>query len=365
MRERVRLAGQCLMIGFDGYQASAELRQLLREHAIGGVILFARNVAEPEQLAALVAELQDIARAAGHERPLLVAVDQEGGRVARLRAPWTEWPPMRTLGRSGSEDLARRTGAALAEQLVPCGIHLDFAPVVDVDTNARNPVIGDRSFGDDPSLVARLGAALVEGLQAGGVAACAKHFPGHGDTELDSHLALPAVDHSPDRLGDVELRPFRAAIAAGVASVMTAHVVVRALDEELPATLSPRVVRELLRAELGFGGVVVSDDLEMKAIAGKWRARVAAVRAVQAGCDLLLVCHSADAQAEAHEALVRAVESGAISHKDLEDAAERVRRLKERFVSRRPNPDPRGARSAVQQPMHAALAAEIAARGNA
>jgi beta-N-acetylhexosaminidase len=363
MRESVRLAGQCLMIGFEGLQPSAEVRQLLREHAVGGVILFARNVAEPQQLAVLVGELQEIASAVGHELPLLVGVDQEGGRVARLRGAWTEWPPMRTLGRIGSDELARRVGAALAEQLAPCGIHLDFAPVVDVDTNPRNPVIGDRSLGDDPALVARLGAALIEGLQGGSVAACAKHFPGHGDTELDSHLALPAVDHSPERLEDVELRPFRAAVAAQVASVMTAHVVVRALDAESPATLSPRIARGLLRTELGFGGVVVSDDLEMKAIASHWSAGAAAVRAIQAGCDLLLVCHSADAQAEAHEALVKAVEKQTIAFKDLEDAALRVRRLKERFVPRHSSPDWRLAGLRQLGHSHRLLAEEIVSRG--
>jgi beta-N-acetylhexosaminidase len=363
MRETWRLAGQCLMIGFDGLEPSAEVRQLLREHAIGGVILFSRNVAEPEQVTVLVTELQKIARSAGRDAPLLVGIDQEGGRVARLRHPWTEWPPMQLLGRVGSEELARRLGSALAEQLAPCGIHLDFAPVVDVDTNPKNPVIGDRSFGDDPSLVARLGAAVIAGLQAGGVAACAKHFPGHGDTDRDSHLELPSVDHSPDRIEEVELQPFRAALAAHVASVMTAHVVVRALDETLPATLSPRVVRDVLRKKMGFGGVVVSDDLEMKAIARTWGAGTAAVRALAAGCDLLLVCHSAEAQAEAHEALIKAIESETLAVKAVEDAALRVRRLKERFVPRDPNPLWREADWERMSRSHRLLAEEIASHG--
>jgi len=365
MRESWRLAGQCLMIGFDGLSPSAEARQLLREQAVGGVILFARNIGDPEQLSALVVELQEIARAAGQETPLLIGIDQEGGRVARLREPWIEWPAMRLLGRVGSEELVRRLGGALAEQLAPCGIRLDFAPVVDVDTNPKNPVIGDRSFGDDPALVARLGAALISGLQASGVAACAKHFPGHGDTDRDSHLELPTIDHSPDRIESVELLPFRAALAADVASVMTAHVVVRALDERLPATLSPRVVRDVLREKMGFGGVVISDDLEMSAITKTWGPGSAAVRALAAGCDLLLMCHSADAQAEAHEALVKAVEAEALPVKTIEDAARRVRRLKERFVPREARPQWREADWKRVAQSHRLLAEEIASRSGA
>jgi len=350
------------MIGFDGQAASAEVRRMIRDYRAASVILFARNVDAPEQLAELVRELQAIARDAGHDLPLLVAVDQEGGRVARLRAPWTEWPPLRALGRLDSEDHARRMGEALAAELKACGIGCDFAPVVDVDTNPRNPVIGDRSFGDDPERVGRLGAAMIRGLQGGGVVACAKHFPGHGDTDVDSHLALPAVDHSRARLEDVELRPFRAAIAAGVASIMTAHVLVRELDDRRPATLSPVVVDGLLRRELGFDGVIVSDDLEMKAVAERWRPAEAALLAAQAGCDLLPVCQGHDAQVEAIEALVRAVETEAISWKAMDAACGRLRLLKERFLLPYHDPHPRLARQAAGAGERVALAEEIASR---
>lgn len=361
MRESLRLAGQRFMVGFGGHEATVDVKQMIREFGVGSVILFARNVDGPEQVAELVRELQETARAAGHDQPLLVAVDQEGGRVARLKVPWTVWPPLRALGRAGDVALARRMGAALAEELKACGIRLDFAPVVDVDTNPNNPVIGDRSFGDDPELVGRHGAAFVEGLQGGGVAACAKHFPGHGDTDVDSHLDLPVVDHSPSRLHDVELRPFRHAVAAGVASVMTAHVLVRELDAELPATLSPRILGELLRGELAFDGVIVSDDLEMKALAQRWSFADSAVLAAEAGCDLLPVCKEHDAQAAAIEGLVRAVESKRIAWKAHEDAAARVRRLKERFGLPHADPDPRAARRVAGG--FQSLAEEIAARG--
>jgi len=358
----VRGAGQRVMVGFEGLEPTADLKHLLRHYAVAGVVLFARNVAGPEQLAELVRELQGLARDAGHETPLLIAIDQEGGRVQRLRGPWTVWPPMRALGRLASEAHAARVGEALAAELSACGIRWDFAPVVDVDTNPRNPVIGDRSFGGDPDLVGRLGAALIRGLQDAGVAACAKHFPGHGDTDLDSHLDLPAVEHSRARLDDVELRPFRKAVEAGVASVMTAHVLVRELDDRLPATLSPRIVGGILRDEMKYDGVVVSDDLEMKALAKHWTAGTAAMLAAQAGCDVIPVCSSPDAQVGAIEGLVRAVESGEIGWTAMDDSRRRIQRLKERFLLPYRDPDPRLARQAAGAGERVALAAEIADR---
>jgi beta-N-acetylhexosaminidase len=363
VRDSLRRIGQRFMVGFDGHTASADVKHLIRDLGVGHVILFARNVAEPEQVAELVRELQSVARDARHDLPLLVAVDQEGGRVARLREPWTLWPPQRAIGRAGSEELARRMGEALAFELSACGIRCDFAPVVDVDSNPKNPIIGDRSFGEDPDLVGRLGAALIRGLQDGGVAACAKHFPGHGDTDVDSHLALPVVEHSRSRLEDVELRPFRMAIEAGVATIMTAHVVVRELDPDVPATLSPHVIDALLRRQMGYDGVIVSDDLEMKAVAAHWTPADAAVRAMQAGCDILPVCAKPDAQVEAIEGVVRAVEAETIRWTDLDDADRRVRDLKRRFLVPYRDPDPREARRAAGGEERLLLAREIGSGG--
>ena len=362
MRDLVRRVGQRFMVGFEGHTASADVKALIREFGVGGIVLFARNVAGPEQVAELVRELQSVARDASHERPLFVALDQEGGRVARLREPWTVWPAARAVGRTGSEELARQVGQALAEELKACGIRWDFAPCVDVDTNPKNPVIGDRSFGDDPDLVGRLGVAMILGLQENGVAACAKHFPGHGDTEVDSHLELPAVDHSRARLEDVELRPFRMAIAAGVASVMTSHILVREIDDARPATLSPLVIGGLLREELGWGGLVVTDDLEMKAVAARYTPAQIAVLAAQAGCDLMEFCKTHDSQVEAIEALVRACESGEVAFKDAEAAEGRLRALKERFLAGYRDPDPKQARRAAESGAHRALAEAIASR---
>jgi beta-N-acetylhexosaminidase len=322
--------GQLLIGSLPGKTITPEIRSLAREFSLGGVIFFARNIEAPEQ----VAELSHDTQSLGTELPLWVSVDQEGGRVARLKAPFTVWPPMAVLGRSGDVSLAARFGKALATELRAVGITLDYAPVLDIHTNPKNPIIGDRALAEDADGVARLGTAIIDSLQRNGVAACGKHFPGHGDTSVDSHLELPLVEHPPDRIRRVELVPFRAAIKAGVAFIMTAHVLVPSLDEEKPATLSGRVVQGMLRDELGFPGVILSDDLEMKAIATSYTVPDAAVQAVAAGCDGLLVCSGdVDVQAATLEALVRAVEQGDIPYKRLEDALKRNRLAKERFLA--------------------------------
>src|SRR5882724_2919070 len=233
-----RQIGQLLIAGFNGQQIPPELRSLAREFSLGGVILFARNVGEPEQVAELCYESARLVP----DLPLWVSVDQEGGRVARLKAPFTEWPPMATLGRAGDVALAERFARALASELKAVGFTLDYTPVLDVLTNPKNPVIGDRALAEKAEEVARLGSAIVRALQGEGIAACGKHFPGHGDTSTDSHFELPLVEHPPDLLRRVEFVPFRAAIDAGVATIMTAHVLVPSLDEERPASLSRRII---------------------------------------------------------------------------------------------------------------------------
>ncbi len=325
-----RDVGQLLIGSLPGTTLTPEIRSLAREFSLGGVILFARNIEAPEQVAELSIDVQALAA----EWPLWVSVDQEGGRVARLRKPFTEWPPMAVLGRSGDPQLASRFAAALAAELKAVGITLDYAPVLDIHTNPKNPVIGDRALAETADDVARLGAAIVRGLQEHGVAACGKHFPGHGDTSVDSHLELPLVEHPPDRIRRVECVPFKEAIRAEVAFIMTAHVLVPSLDEERPATLSPRIVQDILRDEMGYRGVILSDDLEMKAIARSYTVPEAAVQAIAAGCDGLLICAGdVEVQAATPEALVHAVEDGRISYKRLEDSLKHLRQAKERFLT--------------------------------
>jgi beta-N-acetylhexosaminidase len=332
-----REIGQLLIGSLPGRTIPSELRSLAREFQLGGVILFARNIEAPEQVAELSHDVQSLSA----ETPLWVSVDQEGGRVARLRAPFTEWPPMATLGRSGDTTLAVRFAVALAAELKAVGISLDYAPVLDIHTNPNNPVIGDRALAEDAKTVGALGSAIITALQQNGIAACGKHFPGHGDTSADSHDELPIVEHPPDRIRRVEFVPFRSAIEAQVAFMMTAHVLVPSLDEEKPATLSPRIVRGLLREELGYEGVILSDDLEMDALAKTYSPTESAVEAIAAGCDGVLVCRARtqdrsrdiEVQVEVLEALVHAVEDGRIPFKRVEDALRRQRLAKGRFLS--------------------------------
>ena len=330
VRELRRHAGRLAIVGFTGHSVPAELRKLVAEFDLGGVIYFARNIVEPRQ----VAELSREAAALAIDWPLWISVDQEGGRVARLKRPFTEWPPAITLGRSGSEALAERFAAALAAELTAVGINLDYAPVLDVHTNPANPIIGDRALAERADVAATLGRAVIRGLQRAGVAACGKHFPGHGDTSRDSHEELPIVEHDPRRLEAVELLPFRAAIDERVATLMTAHVLVPALDADRPASLSPRVVTALLKDTMRFDGVVLSDDLGMKAISATTPLGEATVQAIAAGCDAVLLCNSTiDEQVAALEAVIRAAESGRLPSSRLDDALARQRRVKERFLA--------------------------------
>jgi beta-N-acetylhexosaminidase len=359
MREMRRQAGQLAIAGFAGHSIPQDLRLLAREFDLGGIILFARNVEAPEQVADLAREGQSLAK----ELPLWVSTDQEGGRVARLKSPFTIWPPMLTLGRSGDEKLAERFARALAAELRAVGISLDYTPVLDILTNSKNPVIGDRALAERAEDVAKLGTVIIRTLQDEGIAACGKHFPGHGDTSTDSHHELPIVEHSPDRLERVEFLPFRAAIAAEVASIMTAHVLIPALDEERPATLSPRIIDGILKKELGYRGLVVTDDLDMKAISGKYGTAEAVVSAIGAGCDAVLMCGTdQEVQAGAIEAVIHAVEDGTLPYKRVEDALARHRRVKERFLAP-PRPLPltgTALRALLGRDEHQAVAKEMA-----
>jgi beta-N-acetylhexosaminidase len=313
-----RRIGRLLMVGIPGTTLDADTHRILEDLHVGGVILFRRNVGSPQQIAALTSAL--------HALPSgpLVAIDHEGGRVTRLAEPFTQFPPAAVVGRSGDVDLAHAVGRAMAEELVSVGIDLNFAPVLDVHSNPANPVIGDRAFGADPALVSAMGIALLRGLRAGGIIACGKHFPGHGDTMTDSHLELPVVERPRAELIRIELAPFRAAIGAGVPLLMTAHVLYLALDRSQPATLSRPILVDLLRRELGFTGAVASDDLEMGAIAARHGIGEAAVATLQAGADVLLICQDLRNAVLAFTAIERAVLDGALDPERIAAASDRV-----------------------------------------
>lgn len=318
-----RHAGQVIVAGFAAGDPPRELLEALSLRSLAGVILFKRNVSEPAEVARRVRMLAD----AAPEEPPLVAVDQEGGRVQRFGPPLLSLPPMRVLGEIDDVELTRAAARVLGRQLAALGINVDFAPVLDVATNPANEVIGDRAFGSDPERVARHGCAFARGLADAGVLACGKHFPGHGDTLEDSHLELPVLPHDMARLEAVEFVPFRAAVGV-VGSIMTAHILFRALDPSRPATLSPVVIEGLLRKELGYEGLVVSDDLEMRAVADRWPAGAAAVEAIAAGCDLVLICKRTELVAEARDALAERARADGRFAARLADAAERVRRVR-------------------------------------
>jgi beta-N-acetylhexosaminidase len=359
VRDVRRQAGQLAIAGFAGHSIPPELKALAKEFDLGGIILFARNVESPEQVAEVAREARELTR----ELPLWVSVDQEGGRVARLRAPFTLWPAMDTLGRSGDERLAERFARSLAAELRAVGVTLDFTPVLDILTNPKNPAIGDRALAGTPGDVARLGTVIIKTLQAEGIAACGKHFPGHGDTSVDSHHELPLVEHPPDRLEAVELVPFKAAIAAGVAGIMTAHLLVPALDEQWPGTLSPAIVSGLLKQKLGFPGVVFTDDINMKAISARYGTPEATLRSLQAGCDVVLMCGDAqEPQFAAMELVIHAIEDGSLPLERVEDALARHRRMKERFLAPpQPRPlDGKALRALLGRDEHQAVAAEMA-----
>jgi len=360
MSKRLRRhLGQLIVAGFAGDTIPQELRSLAHEFDLGGVILFDRNIDAPGQIAELAYDARNLSR----ETPVWVSVDQEGGRVARLRAPFTEWPPMTTLGLSQDLGLAVRFGRALAAELRAVGVTLDYAPVLDVDTNSENPVIGDRALSDCTDDVARFGTAIVDALQGQGIAACGKHFPGHGDTTVDSHDDLPVVDQPQERLREVELMPFRAAIASGVAAILTAHVVYPAFDADLPATMSPTIIGKVLRDELGFEGIVATDDLEMGAIARHYEFGAATVCSIRAGCDMVLLCGADTArQVAAIEALIYALEDGTLSEGRVSDSLVRQRRVKERFLAARQQlrpPTDRALRDLLGCAEHQAVAEEM------
>jgi beta-N-acetylhexosaminidase len=332
--------GLQLMLAFEGTQPPPEVLAWLTTHPTAGFTLFRHhNVENPAQVRGLTAALQAAATEAGHP-PLLIAADQEGGQLVALGEGTTAFPGNMALGATGDADLARRVGYALGRELAAMGINVDYAPVCDVNTNLQNPNVGVRAFGDDPALVGQMAAAMIGGLQAAGVAATAKHFPGNGDSSLDPHDGVPVLAHDLDRLGEVELPPFQAAIDAGVRLVMTGHVAVPAItgDPALPATLSRIIMRDLLREEMGFAGLLISDAFDMRAISQGSGQIVDAIAAIRAGVDLLLLPANADVQERIYHGLWLALSRGLVTKRHLHPSLERVLALK-RWVAEQEQPD--------------------------
>ncbi|MGA7193351.1 MAG: glycoside hydrolase family 3 N-terminal domain-containing protein [Anaerolineales bacterium] len=355
------MIGQRLMLAFRAKEElSPEILNAIQKFRPCGITLFrSHNIDNPKQVKHLTGLFQDAAHRAGLP-PLLIAVDQEGGQLMTIGNGTTPLPGNMALGATGSAELSRRSSEVLGRELAAMGINVNYAPSCDVNLNPNNPVIGTRSFGEDPSMVAKLASAMVIGIQSAGVAATAKHFPGHGDTASDSHTGLPIVPHSLDRLRKVEFVPFESAIRAGTKMVMTAHLALPAIDgpDAPPATLSSGVLKNLLREQLGFQGVIITDAMDMHAISQGDMLGANAVRAASASADLLLITTDPKDQRLVHESLLRAAKDGTLSPKDLDSSAQRISSLKKWLMNQKRELD----LEVVGCADHLKVADEIAAR---
>jgi beta-N-acetylhexosaminidase len=325
LKEKV---GQMFIVGLQGEAPAREEKAIIEQYPFGGFILFSYNCREPTQILSLSQSLWET----GKRHPPFISIDQEGGRVHRLPKPFTHFPPAACLGQICNLNVAYRAARATAEELALVGINLDFAPVLDVNSNPKNPVIGDRSFATDPQTVIALGERWVQGLRDGGIIPCGKHFPGHGDTDKDSHFALPVVHRPLVELEKVELPPFVRACRNKVESLMTAHVLYRALDPKLPATLSDKIITGLLREKFDYDGVVFSDDMEMSAISDNYRQEEAVAQCVRAGIDVMLFCHDLSRAIRAFEFLCSECEKDPTVQARVEKSYKRVTKLKAGFL---------------------------------
>ena len=327
LREKI---AQMFLIGVGARELTSEERMMIERYSFGGFILFGHNCCDPMQIRSLTRALWNASKGP----PPFIAIDQEGGRVHRLPEPFTHFPPAAHLGQTGNIKLAYRVARATAEELAAVGINLDFAPVLDVNSNPKNPVIGNRSFASDPQKVIAFGEQWILGLRDGGIISCGKHFPGHGDADKDSHLDLPRVDRSLEELRKVELPPFVSACRNGIESLMTAHVVYRALDQKLPATLSHAIVTGLLRKELDYHGVVFSDDMEMKAISDHHGEAEAVTLCVRAGIDVMLFCHELPRAIRAFDSLCSEVKKDPTVRWQVENSYHRIIKLKQAYLTK-------------------------------
>jgi beta-N-acetylhexosaminidase len=327
--------GQLMVFGFNGKTATPEIKKLIRDHHVGGIILFARNIGTTKEVLSLTKELQQEAKEAGHEKPLFICVDQENGVVRRLGDGATILPGSMLLGATGRSENAYKTGLITGQELKALGINWNLAPVLDVNNNPANPVIGVRSYGESADLVAEFGKQAVKGMQDAGIITTLKHFPGHGDTSVDSHLHVPIISHGMERLEEVELKPFREVIEQGADTIMSAHVYFPAIEdrENVPASLSRKVITGLLREKLGFQGVVTTDCMEMNAISEGVGTAKGAVEALKAGVDLIMVSHLQSRQYDTLNLVEAAVKSGELSEDVIDSAYRRVMALKDNYLS--------------------------------
>lgn len=353
MRSIEEKVGQLMMVGFHGTTASPHILEWLSTGRVGGIYLFARNIESPEQVKKLIDSCH-----AATKYPLLVGIDQEGGIVARLREGFTESPGAMALGASGDSQLAENIAYMMGQELLAVGINWNFAPVADITHKINNPSVGTRSIGTDKQTVGEFVQAQIRGFQGAGVAATVKHFPGLGNTAVDTHDALARISGSVDYLYEQDLIPFRAAIDAGVACVMTTHVLFDDLDAQHPTTLSPIVINRLLRDEIGYDGAVCTDCMEMKAITDEYGAAESAILTVLAGIDMVLFSHTKERQEQAYHAVLSAVKSGRITEERIDQSVTRIQNLKKHYEYKNPPP-----LNIIQSKPHQELAQKAANAG--
>ena len=321
--------GQLIIVGMEGTTLNNDIKSLIVDHHVGGIILYQKNISNSTQLLTLLNQLKSANST--NSIPLFLSVDEEGGSISRMPEELKKLPANQTIGAVNNPTFSYKVGQALAAQLKAFGFNLNFAPVLDINSNPLNPVIGDRSFGNNPELVSKLGVETIKGLQSGGIIPVGKHFPGHGDTAVDSHLGLPIVNHDLSRLKSFELKPFQAAINKQVEAIMIAHLLLPKLDDQFPASMSKAVITDLLKNELNFQGLVVTDDMTTGAIVENYPVHEAAVQAVKAGSDLILVCHDYVSQLAVFRALQKAVTSGEIPEAQIDASVYKILKLKQKY----------------------------------
>ena len=323
--------GQLIMAGTDAIKVNEEVEELIRSYHVGGFIFYGNNIKNVKQALQLFNDIKQVNTQQKSGIPLFMSVDEEGGRVSRMPSPLTKIPSAKKMGATLNEQLVSQTGNVLGDQLQAFGLNMDYAPVLDVNSNPKNPVIGDRAYSSDANIVSEMGIAVMKGLQQRNIIPVVKHFPGHGDTSVDSHIGLPIVHHNIERLRQLELVPFKQAIAEGADAVMIAHILMPKIDKSAPSSFSPIIIHDLLREELGFTGVVISDDMTMGAITQHYDMGEAAVQFIQSGGNIVLVGHGIENIQSVAQALTNAVDKGEITSQMLDERVAQILQLKQKY----------------------------------
>lgn len=326
LKEKV---GQLVMVGVDGHEMNINSQQLIQEYHVGGFVLLKRNVKDSQQLLDLVNSLKETN--AVNKIPLFLALDEEGGRVSRMPEEFKKMPPSQKIGDQNNRKLSKRVGKILGKEIQTFGMNMNLAPVLDIVSNTQNTVIGDRAIGDNPDLVSKLGVQTMKGIQEQEIVSVVKHFPGHGDTSVDSHVGLPIVDYDLERLMFFELLPFSHAIVNNVDAIMLAHILLPKLDPDYPASFSEAIIEGILRMEMNYDGVIVTDDMTMGAVAENYNISEVAVKSIQAGSDIVLVCNNFLTEETVLKTILSAVETGKISSEQIDESVYRILKLKRKY----------------------------------